>query len=107
MLQQKEPNEYVVATGNNHTVREFVELAFMAAGIDIAWEGEGVNTKGINRKSNKVVVVVSSDFYRPAEVKQLLGDPSKAKKNLGWEATTQLKELVRIMVEFDMERVKK
>ncbi len=107
MLQQEEPSDYVVATGNNHTVREFAEIAFDAADIDIEWEGEGVDTKGINRKSNKVVVVISPDFYRPAEVKLLLGDPSKAKKNLGWEATTQLEELVRIMVESDLKRTGK
>ena len=82
MLQQDEPNDYVVTTENSHTVREFTKLAFLAAGIDIVWEGEGTETNGIDRKSNKVVV--SPDLYRPAEVKRLLGDSSKAKKNLGW-----------------------
>lgn len=107
MLQQEEPNDYVVATGSNHTVREFAELAFLAAGIEIVWEGEETETKGIDKKSNKIVVTVSPDLYRPAEVKLLLGDPSKAKKDLGWKATTQLEELVRIMVESDMERTNK
>ncbi len=107
MLQQEEPNDYVIATGNNHTVREFAELAFLAADIDIVWEGEGVDTKGINRKSNKVIVEVSSAFYRPAEVSLLLGDPSKANKDLGWKAAIHLEELVRIMVESDRERVNK
>ncbi len=65
MLQQEEPNDYVVSTGNNHTVREFVELAFNAAEIDIVWEGEGVDINGINMKSNKAVVVISPEFYRP------------------------------------------
>ncbi len=104
MLQQEEPSDYVVSTGNNHTVKEFVELAFNAAEIDIVWEGEGVDTKGINRKSNKVVVVISPEFYRPAQVKLLIGDPSKARRHLGWKATTPLEELVRIMVESDLKR---
>lgn len=81
MLQQEEPDDYVLATGETHTVREFVEKAAAAAGFDIVWKGEGVNTKGIDRKSNKVIVEVSPEFYRPAEVDILIGNPKKPKKS--------------------------
>jgi len=107
MLQQEEPDDYVLATGETHTVREFVEKAAAAAGFDIVWKGEGVNTKGIDRKSNKVIVEVSPEFYRPAEVDILIGNPKKAEEKLGWKPKTKFKELVEIMMEADLERVSK
>jgi GDPmannose 4,6-dehydratase len=105
MLQQKHPDDYVLATGETHTVREFVEDAFKAAGYDIGWKGEGVNTKGIDRKSGKMFVEISPDFYRPAEVDILIGNPQKAKDRLGWAPRTKFEDLVRMMVEADIRRV--
>ncbi len=107
MLQQDEPDDYVIATGETHTVREFVERAAEVAGFKIEWEGEGVNTKGIDVKSGKVIVEVSPQFYRPAEVDILLGNPKKAKEKLGWEPRTRFEDLVRIMMEADLDRVKR
>lgn len=107
MLQQDEPDDYVIATGETHSVKEFVEKAAQIAGFDIEWEGEGLNTKGIDRRTGKVIVEVSSEFYRPAEVDILVGDYSKAKKKLGWEPRTKFEDLVRIMMEADLERVRK
>ncbi|KYK34624.1 MAG: GDP-mannose 4,6 dehydratase [Theionarchaea archaeon DG-70] len=100
MLQQNNPGDYVVATGKEHTVREFAELAFKAAGIDIEWKGEGLNEKGISGK--KVLVEVSEKYYRPAEVDILRGDASKAKKVLGWEPETTLEEMIKRMVQHDL-----
>jgi len=108
MLQQDEPDDYVIATGETHSVKEFVEKAAQIAGFDIEWEGEGLNTKGIDRRTGKVIVEVSSEFYRPAEVDILVGDYSKAKEKLGWEPRTKFEDLVRIMMEADfLERVRK
>lgn len=106
MLQQSEPDDYVIATGETHSVREFVEKAADVAGFDIQWEGEGVNTKGIDKKSGKAIVAVSPEFYRPAEVDILMGDSKKAMEKLGWKPRTNFVELVRIMVEADLKRVK-
>lgn len=107
MLQQDEPDDYVLATGETHTVREFVEKAAKIAGFDIEWEGEGVNTKGIDKKTDKVIIEVSPEFYRPAEVDILVGDYSKAKKKLGWEPKTKFDKLIEIMMEADLKRVLK
>jgi GDPmannose 4,6-dehydratase len=107
MLQQKKADDYVLATGETHTVREFIEKAFETVGIDIIWKGKGVDEKGYDRKTGKVLVEVSKEFYRPAEVDLLLGDPSKAKKELGWKAKTKFEELVKMMVSADIERIKK
>ena len=107
MLQQDEPDDYVIATGETHSVKEFVEKAAQIAGFDIEWEGEGLNTKGIDRRTGKVIVEVSSEFYRPAEVDILVGNYSKAKKKLGWEPRTKFEDLVRIMMEADLERVRR
>lgn len=107
MLQQDKPDDYVIATGETHSVKEFVEKAAQVAGFDIEWEGEGLNTKGIDRKTGKVIVEVSSEFYRPAEVDILVGDYSKAKEKLGWEPRTKFEDLVRIMMEADLERVRR
>lgn len=105
MLQQEVADDYVIATGKTYTIREFVELAFKVVDIDIVWEGEGVDTRGVDRKLNKIVVDVSPEFYRPAEVELLLGNPEKARKNLGWEAKTSLSELVALMVGSDLKKV--
>jgi len=106
MLQQEEPDDYVLATGETHSVREFVEKAAEVAGFDLEWEGEGINTKGIDRKSGKVIVEVSPEFYRPAEVDLLVGNPQKAKEKLGWEPKTTFSKLVELMMEADLRRLK-
>jgi len=107
MLQQPQPDDYIIATGETHTVREFVEEAAKIAGFEIEWEGKGLNEKGIDRKSGKVLVEVSQEFYRPAEVDLLIGDPTKAKQKLGWQPRTKFNELVKIMMEADLARVKR
>jgi GDPmannose 4,6-dehydratase len=106
MLQQSEPGDYVVATGETHSVREFVESAFGHAGFDLRWEGHGVAEKGMDKSTGKVLVEVSPEFFRPAEVDLLVGDPRKAHECLGWTAKTRFKDLVGIMVEADLRRVK-
>ena len=108
MLQQEQPEDFVIATGEMHTVREFCELAFKEAGIDIRWEGQGVNEKGIDTQTNRVLIEVDPKYFRPCEVEQLLGDPTKAKAMLGWNPTkTSFRELIKKMVEHDMLFVKK
>lgn len=102
MLQQDNPEDYVLATGETHTVREFVEAAFEHVGIKINWQGTGVDEKGYCAKTGKLLVDVNPKFFRPAEVDLLLGDPSKAEKNLGWQREISFKELVKIMVESDL-----
>ena len=115
ILQHDKPEDFVIATGVQHTVREFATLAFHHAGIELRWEGEGINEKGIvvsvSGTANadligRTVVAVSEDFYRPTDVVNLWGDPTKAKTHLGWNPTkTTFEELVRIMVEHDMQKV--
>ena len=106
ILQNKEPEDFVIATGEQHSVREFAQLAFHDAGIELEWQGEGMNEKGIDKANGKVLVEVSPDFYRPTDVVNLWGDPTKAKTHLGWNPTkTTFEELVRIMVEHDMQKV--
>jgi GDPmannose 4,6-dehydratase len=108
ILQYDTPEDFVIATGEMHTVREFTTLAFREAGIEIRWEGEGVDEKGIDVSTGKVLVEVDPKYFRPCEVEQLLGDPTKAKTVLGWNPTkTSFSELVRIMVTHDMKFVKK
>jgi len=102
MLQQEKPDDYILATNENHTVREFVEEACGLLDIDLAWEGEGINEIGINRKNNAKIIQVNPMYFRPAEVDVLQGDYSKAKKILGWEPKVRFKELVKIMVESDL-----
>ncbi len=102
MLQQEKADDYVLATGVKITVRKFVELAFAEVGIQIKWEGKGVDEKGINTKTNKVIVEVDPKYFRPTEVDLLIGDPSKAKKELGWAPTTTLEQLVKEMVAADV-----
>ena len=106
ILQNKEPEDFVIATGEQHSVREFAQLAFHDAGIELEWQGEGMNEKGIDKATGRVLVEVSPDFYRPTDVVNLWGDPTKAKTHLGWNPTkTTFEELVRIMVEHDMQKV--
>ena len=106
ILQHDTPEDFVIATGVQHTVREFATLAFRYAGIELRWEGEGVQEKGIDAKTGKTVVAVSEDFYRPTDVVNLWGDPTKAKNELGWNPqSTSFEELVRIMVTHDMQKV--
>ena len=108
ILQHDVPEDFVIATGEMHTVREFATLAFKEAGIELCWEGEGVNEKGVDVKTGKALVEVDSKYFRPCEVEQLLGDPTKAKTLLGWNPTkTGFSELVKIMVMHDMQFVKK
>lgn len=108
ILQQPQPDDFVIATGEYHTVREFVDLAFREVGIELHWEGKGVDEKGIDTRTGRVFVEVDPRFFRPAEVEQLLGDPSKAREVLGWNPRkTEFHELVRRMVKADMELVKK
>jgi GDPmannose 4,6-dehydratase len=108
MLQQDVPEDYVIATGEQHSVREFCELAFNEVGISIVWEGTNENEKGICKETGKILIEVDSNYYRPAEVETLLGDPSKAKNQLGWNPTrTSFEELVKIMVQHDLDYVKR
>ena len=102
------PEDFVIATGEMHTVREFATLAFKEAGIELRWEGEGVDEKGIDVATGKVLVEVDPKYFRPAEVEQLLGDPTKARTLLGWNpCKTSFEELVSIMARHDMEKVRR
>jgi GDPmannose 4,6-dehydratase len=103
MLQCDEPDDFVVATGETHTVREFIESAAAIAGFELAWEGSGADEIGRDTKTGKVIVNIDKRFYRPAEVEMLLGDPSKAKEQLGWVPKVKFKELVEIMMKADLE----
>lgn len=106
MLQHENPEDFVIATGEMHTVREFCTLAFKEGEIELRWEGEGVNEKGIDVKTGRVLVEVDPKYFRPSEVEQLLGDPTKAKTLLGWNPTsTSFNELVKIMVQNDLKSV--
>lgn len=107
MLQADEPDTFVVATNKTTTVRDFVSMAFAAAGIEVNFEGEGVNEMGRDAKSGRTLVKVSSQFFRPAEVDLLLGDASKAKRLLGWEPKTSVAQLCQMMVEADIDRQKR
>ena len=105
MLQQDKPDDFVVATNEMHTVREFIEKSFGYLGMQIEWKGLGVNEMGINAKNGDIVVKIDPKYYRPTEVEQLLGDPSKAKAKLGWEPTVKFEELVRIMTQADLDKI--
>ncbi|MFB8422089.1 GDP-mannose 4,6-dehydratase [Priestia megaterium] len=106
ILQHDKPEDFVIATGEMHSVREFVQLAFKHTGIEIEWSGEGLEEKGTNKATGEVIVEIDPKFFRPAEVEQLLGDPTKAKTLLNWNPTkTSFEELVRIMVEADTKKV--
>ena len=106
ILQHDKPEDFVIATGVQHSVREFATLAFHHAGIEVEWQGSGMDEKGINKANGKVIVEVSPDFYRPTDVVNLWGDPTKAKTELGWNPTkTSFEELVALMTKHDMEKV--
>ncbi|MDE5661927.1 MAG: GDP-mannose 4,6-dehydratase, partial [Muribaculaceae bacterium] len=108
ILQQDTPDDYVIATGEYHSVREFATLAFARAGIRLRWEGSGRDEKGIDEATGRVLVEVDPKFYRPAEVEHLLGNPAKAREKLGWNPRkTSFERLVEIMVDADMEALKK
>ncbi len=108
ILQQENPDDFVIATGEYHTVRDFCTLAFKNLGVELKWEGEGVDEKGIDKATGKVLGEGDPKYFRPAEVDQLLGDPTKAKTQLGWNPRkTSFEDLVKIMVEHDMKFVKK
>lgn len=107
MLQQEKPDDYVIATGETHSVRKFTELAFKELGIDIIWQGEGAGEVGIDSRTGKIIVEVDPGYYRPTEVELLIGDSSKARKKLGWKPKVRLEELVKIMVKSDEEEVLK
>lgn len=105
MLQQDEPDDYVVSSGKTHSIRELVEIAFKYAGINIEWQGKGVNETGIDNTTGKVVVKVDPKFFRPAEVELLLGDSTKARKRLNWQPKVTFEELVKMMLEEDIKRI--
>jgi GDPmannose 4,6-dehydratase len=108
MLQHKTPEDFVIATGENHSVREFTTLAFKEVGIELEWQGEGVNEIGVNKANGHVIVEVDPKYFRPSDVEQLLGDPTKAKTVLGWNPQkTSFKDLVKIMVRHDLKFAQK
>ena len=107
MLQKKIPEDYVIATNETHTVREFTELAFKHVGIEIEWRGEGVAEKGYDAENGKCLVEVDPKYFRPTEVDILIGDYSKAKKELGWEPKIKFNELVKVMIEADLKNIQK
>ena len=106
ILQQEKPEDFVIATGVQHSVREFCQLAFHHAGIELEWKGEGIEEIGVNKQTGETIIEVSPDFYRPTDVVNLWGDPSKAKAKLGWNPNkTSFEELVNLMVDHDMAKV--
>ena len=107
MLQLSAPDDFVLATGETHTVREFVDLAFKELDMELTWSGKGADEKGIDKKTEKVLVDVDPRYYRPTEVELLIGDPTKAKEKLGWIPETKFSELVKIMVKADYEKISK
>ena len=107
ILQQEEPEDFVIATGEFHSVREFTELSFKRAGIELIWEGEGIEEKGIDKATGKVLVEVDPKYFRPCEVEQLLGDPTKARTKLRWNPRkTSFQELVNIMTDYDIKMIR-
>lgn len=107
MLQQDKPDDYVMATGVTTTVRDFITMAFKEVGITLKWEGKGIDEKGIDTETGKVLVEIDPRYFRPAEVELLIGDPTKAYKALGWKPKVQLPELIKMMVENDLNLAKK
>ena len=105
IVQHPEPGDYVLATGETHSVREFIELAFGHVGTKLRWQGKGTDEKGLDAASGRVLVEVDARYFRPTEVDYLLGDPSKAKRVLGWSHTTGFKDLVAEMMESDLQSV--
>lgn len=107
MLQQPEPDDFVIATGETHSVREFIEVAFRELGMEIAWEGEKEKEVGRDRATGKTLIKIDPVYYRPTEVDILMGNPAKAKSKLPWEPKVKFDELARLMVQADLEKVKK
>ena len=108
ILQQDEPDYFVIATGVQHTVREFTELAFKHVGIELRWEGQGMEEKGYDKATGKMLVCVNPQWFRPTDVVNLWGDPTKARTKLGWNPQkTSYEELVRIMAQHDLQLAKK
>lgn len=107
MLQQEVPEDYVIATGTQYSVRDFCEAVFKELGIEIAWHGSGVEERGIDKKTGKVIIEIAPRYFRPTEVESLLGDPTKAREKLGWKAEIGFEELVKEMVATDLEEAKK
>jgi GDPmannose 4,6-dehydratase len=103
MLQAEHPEDYVIATGETHSVREFCEHAFAEIGIDLVWQGEGLEEKGLDRRTGRILVEIDPRYFRPTEVDLLIGDATKARTSLGWTPTTKFEELVRLMVAADVE----
>lgn len=104
MLQQDKPDDYVLATNETHTVREFIEVASKRLGFDLEWRGEGVDEIGVDLNTGKTIITIDPEYFRPAEVDLLIGDPAKAKKIMGWEPKVKFKELVELMVDADLEK---
>ena len=102
ILQQEKPDDYVLATGEAHSVREFVELAFAHAGFDIVWKGKGIDEKGVDRSTSRTLIEVDSRYFRPTDVGSLIGDPAKARARLGWRHRTDFRTLIREMVDADL-----
>ena len=107
MLQQQEPEDFVIATGKQHSVKDVIETSARQLGISIHWEGKGVEEKGINEENNKTIVAVDAGYFRPTEVDNLLGDASKAKEKLGWEPRISFEQLISEMVTEDMKEAQK
>jgi GDPmannose 4,6-dehydratase len=105
MLQQDEPDDYVLATGKMYSIRELIEKTAKYAGFNIVWEGEGVDEKGYDKESGKMIVKINPRFFRPAEVDLLQGDATKAKEKLGWTPKTSIDELIQLMLKNDIEEV--
>lgn len=101
MLQQEKPKDFVIATGETHTIREFIEACSKELGVDIEWQGEGIDEIGIDKQTGKTIIKVNPKYFRPAEVELLLGDPTKAKEILGWEAKTKFEDLAKFMINSD------
>lgn len=107
MLQQNKPDDYVIATGETHSVREFIEIACQHVGMDIKWEGSGINERGIDKNTNKIIIEINPSYFRPADVELLIGDASKAKNKLTWLPKVSFKDLVEDMVKSDLDYVRK
>jgi GDPmannose 4,6-dehydratase len=107
MLQQDQPEDFVIATGEQHSVREFCEISFNQVGIPLVWQGDGVDTKGLDDRDGRVIIEIDPVYFRPTEVETLLGDPTKAKQKLGWSPETSFRQLVTEMVDADLETAKK
>ena len=107
MLQQKKPDDYVIATGETHSIREFAEITAGYLGYEIDWEGSGAGEKGIDKRTGVILIEVSSEFFRPTEVGNIIGDASKAARQLNWAPKTKFNKLIKLMIEADIQRIKK